>query len=91
MEDTFRQFERHLSPIQAIEDELLPPATPEELDVAEQKLGIKFPEEFRQLYMWRNGNKGDLFLFGSYRISPLIEILELYKSARTSMEKTGIK
>ena len=68
MNSILQKLKTHLGSIQGAQDELLPPATVEELDAAEQELGIKFPEDFRQLYMWHNGNQGILFLFGSYRV-----------------------
>ncbi len=87
MKKLLQQFEEHLSLIHGIEDELLPPITSEDLDAAEKELEIKFPEEFRQLYMWHNGNQGDSFLFGQYRISPITEVLELYESTRKFVDK----
>jgi len=84
MEKLLREFEGHIASINGAMDELLPPATSDELDMAEQELGITFPDDFRTLYQWHNGDKGILFLFGEYRISPLSEILELYRFAQQS-------
>ena len=84
MKKILREFESHIASIEGAIGELLPPATSQELDIAERELGIKFPEDFRTLYQWHNGDKGILFLFGAYRISPLSEILELYRFAQKS-------
>lgn len=84
MEKLLREFESHIASIKGAMDELLPPATSDELDMTERELGITFPEEFRTLYQWHNGDKGILFLFGEYRISPLSEILELYRFSQQS-------
>lgn len=84
MDDILQEFESHIASIEGAMDELLPPATVEELDAAEQQLGIKFPEDFRALYMWHNGDKGNIFLFGEYRLSSLAELLELNRIARKS-------
>ena len=84
MRDILQEFESHIASIEGAMDELLPPATVEELDAAEQQLGIKFPEDFRTLYMWHNGDQGNIFLFGEYRISSLAELLKSNRIARES-------
>jgi len=84
MNSILQQFESHITPIEGVMDELLPPATHEEIDAAEQELGAKFPEDFRTLYKWHNGDKGNIFLFGEYRISSLSELLEFNRIGRES-------
>ena len=84
MKNILREFESHISSIEGAMDELFPPTTSRELDIAEQELGIIFPEDFRTLYQWRNGDRGNLFLFGEYRISPLSQILELYRFSQNA-------
>ena len=91
MNNILDKLEKHLASIPGVEDELLPPATVEKLDAAEDELGVKFPDEFRQLYMWHNGNKGILFLFGSYRIFSINELVELNKHARNAFDKDWYK
>lgn len=87
MKNILNQLEKHLSTIAEAEDELLAPVSAEDLEAAESELGVKFPEAFRQLYMWHNGNKGDLFLFDTYRISPLKEMLMLHQQAMAAIDK----
>lgn len=86
MNSVLQKLEEHLGSIEGAQDELQPPATPEDLDAAEQELGVKFPEDFRQFYMWHNGNQGILFLFGSYRVFPIKELLELNRMGRETMD-----
>ena len=86
MQDLLEQLEKHLSAIENKGAELLQPATNEELGSVEKELGVKFPEEFRQLYRWHNGNLGDLFLFGEFRIAPLRQIVELHDSAHRASD-----
>ena len=85
MDDILQNFEKNILSIPDAKEELLPPATNEELDKAELILGISFPSEFRDLYLWHNGQKGNIFLFGEYRISPLKELLELNRIGRKSI------
>lgn len=87
MQELVEQLERHLSTIDNIEAALLPPASSEELDAAEQALGVRLPEDFRQLYRWHNGNRGELFLFGEFRISPLKDVLDFYRTAHCSFDE----
>lgn len=87
MRDLLEQLETHFSIIEKIEAELLPPASSEELGAIERELGVTFPEDFRQLYLWHNGDSGNLFLFGEFRISPLKDVLDLYRAARRSIDE----
>ena len=41
---------------------LNPPATPAELAATEQKLGLSFPADLRELYLQANGSEGGLLL-----------------------------
>lgn len=50
---------------------LRPGATPAQLDAFEQKFELKLPAEFRELYLWRDGNSGyDSFQFN--RMFPML-------------------
>ncbi|HCU53876.1 MAG TPA: hypothetical protein DIC36_06220 [Gammaproteobacteria bacterium] len=88
MKNILHKFEQQIADIDGALDEFNPPATAAELDAAERALGVKFPEDFRQLYLWHNGDQGNQFLFGEFRISSLAELLELNRSNRESMEPT---
>jgi len=91
MNKILQNFEKNISYIANVKEELLPPATNEELDEAEKKLGVDFPQDFRELYLWHNGQKGHIFLFGEYRISPLEELLELNIIGRKSIQTDWLK
>ena len=77
MQTVLKQFEQQISTIEGALDELFPPATDAELNAAEQELDIKFPEDIRTLYKWRNGQEGILFLFGEFRLYSLDEMLKM--------------
>lgn len=85
MNNILQKFEQQIADIDGALEELNPPATAAELDATEQALGVKFPEDFRQLYLWHNGDQGNQFLFGEYRIMPLSELLESNQINRKSM------
>ena len=87
MQGLLEQLEKHFSTIANVGAELLPPASSEELDTVERELGITLPEDFRQLYLWHNGTRGELFLFGEFRIAPLKDVLELYRTAHRSFDE----
>jgi hypothetical protein len=54
-----------------------PPASAEDIADAEQRLGIDFPEEMRQLYLLADGfAEGAYLLRDAYRILPLGELVE---------------
>ena len=85
MKNILRSLDEHFSSIDGAWEELNPPATPEALEAVERGLGVEFPNDFRQLYLWHDGEKGELFLFDSYRISPLSELMELNRDSRKSL------
>jgi cell wall assembly regulator SMI1 len=91
MHELLEQLEKHFSTTENVGAELLPPASNDELDVVERELGITLPEYFRQLYQWHNGNRGDLFLFGEFRLVPLNQLLELYSAAHHSSDDDWYK
>ena len=80
MKLTLEKFEQHLKPIEHAKDELLPPATDEEISAVEKELNIEFPDDMRTLYKWHNGQIGIRALFGEFRIYRLKEVVELYKN-----------
>ena len=82
MKSILEQFEKQLTCIEGAIDELFPPASDEELNMAEQELGINFPDDFRSLYKWRNGQQGILFLFDEFRLYSIDEMLEMNRSGR---------
>ncbi|MDO4245022.1 SMI1/KNR4 family protein [Deinococcus sp. VB343] len=47
---------------QGIPPRLNPPATPAEIAATEQKLGVSFPADLRELYLQANGSEGGLLL-----------------------------
>jgi cell wall assembly regulator SMI1 len=87
MEKILHEFKRNIVSKKEALDALRLPATSQELDNAEQELSIMFPEDFRALYQWHNGDRGTLYLYGAYRISPLSEILDLYRFTQKSSSK----
>jgi cell wall assembly regulator SMI1 len=54
--------------------ELQPGATNEELDAFEAKFNFSLPEDFRELYQWRNGQSGSASLEHNRMFSSLGEI-----------------
>lgn len=80
MQTILENFEQHLKPIDQAKDELLPPATDEEINAAEKELGIKFPGDIRTLFKWHNGQKGIHFLYDEFRMYPLKEVVDLHKN-----------
>lgn len=87
MKNTLLQFKNHLASINGALEELYAAASVEELDFVEQELGIKLPEDFRELYLTHNGQKGILFLFGEFRIHPLADIVKENRSLRELIDR----
>jgi cell wall assembly regulator SMI1 len=85
MKNILQQFEQQIAAMDGALEELNPPATAAELDAAERALGVKLPDDVRQFYQWRNGDQGNQFLFGEFRIMPLSELLESNQASRKSM------
>lgn len=85
MKNILQSLDKHFGRIDGAGEELNPPATPEALEAAERELGVELPDDFRQIYLWHDGEKGDIFLFESYRIFPLSELLEMNRASRRSM------
>jgi len=85
MKNILQSLDKHFGNISGAGEELNPAATPEALVSAERELGVEFPDDFRQLYLWHDGEKGDIFLFDSYRILPLSELREMNLASRKSM------
>ena len=79
MQDILEKFEQLISSIDQAKGELFPPATDEELNVAEKELDIPLPEDIRTLYKWHNGQEGIHFLFDEFRIYPLFEMLDMQR------------
>ena len=87
MKTVLNSLERHFDTIEGAAQELNSPATQDELNAVERELGVDFPDDFRQLYLWHDGEKGDIFLFDSYRMYPLSEVMEVNLAWRKSMRR----
>lgn len=85
MKTILQTLDKHFKKIDGAEEELNPPTTSEALETAQRELGVEFPDDFRQLYLWHDGEKGDIFLFDCYRIFPLSELMEMNRASRKSM------
>lgn len=85
MKNILRALDDYFEKIDGAVDEFNSPATREALEAAERELDVDFPDDFHQLYLWHDGEKGVLFLFGSYRIFPLSELRKMHLASRESM------
>lgn len=85
MKNILQSLDKHFGLIDAAADELNPPVTAGKMEAAERELGVRFPDDFRHLYLWHDGEKGDIFLFDDYRIFPMSELIEVNHALRKSM------
>ena len=68
---------------------LQPPATEQELLSFEKKIGQIIPQAFKDLYKWKNGQKGTVVsFFQNYMFLPLSDV-EDYWSDLSTMAKAG--
>jgi len=85
-EDLWARLRAQLQGIEAAMDQLGSVSTPRQISAAESMLGIKFPEDFRSVYMEHNGTDGPSFIFGPYRLWPLSYIVEENTRNRAEIE-----